>query len=134
MVGAVAPASLVLLGNAADDGEREAALLARKTAELRIFSDAATARRFNLSCSTPAAPLVVSQFTLYADVRRGRRPGYRAGLAGAGQPLVARCAAHLAGMGVAVAGGRFGAHMHVTLENDGPVTVVLDTTLWTAKG
>lgn len=134
VVGAIGPGLLVLLGVGHDDGEREAALLARKTAELRIFSDAAG--KFNLSLlDTGGAALVVSQFTLYADVRRGRRPGFTAAAPPEqAQPLVARYAAHLAGMGVAVAGGRFGAHMHVTLENDGPVTVVLDTTLWTAKG
>ena len=133
-VGAIGPGLLVLLGVGRGDGEAEADLLARKTAGLRIFADPES--KFNLSLlDTGGAALVVSQFTLYADTRRGRRPGFtEAAPPEAAAPLVERFAAALDGMGVPVAIGRFGAHMHVQLLNDGPVTVILDTTVWTIKG
>lgn len=132
-MGAVGPGLLVLLGVAAGDGPPEAELLARKTAGLRIFNDAGG--RFNLSLlDTGGAALVVSQFTLFADTRRGRRPGFtEAALPDVAAPLVERFAGALEALGVTVARGRFGAHMHVTLINDGPVTILLDTATW-AKG
>ena len=134
VVGAIGPGLLVLLGVGRGDGEAEADLLARKTAGLGIFADPES--KFNISLlDTGGAALVVSQFTLYADTRRGRRPGFtEAAPPEAAAPLVERFAAALDGMGVPVAIGRFGAHMHVQLLNDGPVTVILDTTVWTIKG
>jgi D-tyrosyl-tRNA(Tyr) deacylase len=132
-VGAIGRGLLVLLGVARGDTARDADLLARKTAELRIFSDADG--KFNLSLrDVGGAALVVSQFTLFADTRRGRRPGFTAAAPPElAAPLVDRFAAALQKMGVPVAGGRFGAHMDVALVNDGPVTIILDTTVWTEK-
>ncbi len=126
-VGKIGAGLLILLGVGPGDSEREAALLARKCAELRIFSDADG--RFNLSLlDTGGAALVVSQFTLYADTRRGRRPGFTdAAPPEIAAPLVEQFAGDLRRMGVAVATGVFGAHMRVALVNDGPVTIMLDT-------
>jgi len=125
--GAIGPGLLVLLGVADGDGLDEAARLARKTAELRCFADGES--KFNQSLlETGGEALVVSQFTLLADTRKGRRPSFT----GAASPedaarLVDAYAAALRGLGVPVAEGRFGAHMLVELENDGPVTILLDT-------
>ena len=126
-VGAIGPGLLVLLGVAQDDGPEDARRLATKTAELRIFADAEG--RFNRSLlETDGAALVVSQFTLLADVRKGRRPSFVAAAAPEqASPLVDAFAGVLRELGVSVATGRFGAHMLVALENDGPVTIVLDT-------
>jgi D-tyrosyl-tRNA(Tyr) deacylase len=118
---------VVLLGVGPDDDEATADALARRVTELRIFDDAAG--RTNLSLmGVGGAALVVSQFTLYADTRRGRRPGFT----GAAAPELAerlylRFAATLRGLGVVVATGRFGAVMAVELVNDGPFTIWLDT-------
>ncbi len=124
---------VVLLGAAHSDTDADATLLARKIADLRIFSDAAG--KFNLSLlDTGGAALVVSQFTLFADTRKGRRPSFTA----AAPPeqasqLVDQFVAALGALGVPVATGVFGAHMEVTLVNDGPVTITLDTMVWTAR-
>ncbi len=126
-VGTIGAGLLVLLGVARGDGPAEARRLAEKTAELRIFADADG--KFNRSLlETGGSALVVSQFTLLADVRRGRRPSF----AEAAPPdlaagLVDAFVAALRELGVRVETGRFGAHMLVELENDGPVTIVLDT-------
>ena len=129
-VGAIGPGLLVLLGVGQGDGEAAALLLARKTAELRIFFD--EAGRFNRSLlDAGGAALVVSQFTLYADTRKGRRPGFTdAAPPEVAAPLVERYANALRRLGVEVATGRFGAHMQVALVNDGPVTILLDTAIW----
>jgi D-tyrosyl-tRNA(Tyr) deacylase len=113
----------VARGDAAEDAER----LARKTAELRIFPDAAG--RFSLSLlDIGGEALVVSQFTLLADTRRGRRPDFTAAAPPEeAEPLVERYVSVLKQMGVPVATGRFGAHMLVEILNDGPVTILLDT-------
>jgi D-tyrosyl-tRNA(Tyr) deacylase len=125
--GAIGPGLLVLLGVAEGDGEEEARKLAQKTAELRVFADAAG--KFNLSLlETGGEALVVSQFTLHADTRRGRRPSFTAAApAEVAEPLVEAYARALEGLGVRVARGRFGAKMAVELVNDGPVTLLLDT-------
>lgn len=126
-VGEIGPGLLVLLGVAVGDGSQEARRLATKTAELRIFADDRS--RFNCSLlEMGGEALVVSQFTLLADVRKGRRPSFTA----AAPPeeashLVDAFAEALRELGVSVATGRFGARMLVRLENDGPVTIVLDT-------
>lgn len=118
---------LVLLGVGHDDAEEDARLLARKVADMRIFSDAEG--KFNLALGdVGGSVLLVSQFTLYADTRKGRRPSF----IGAAAPdvarvLVDRCAGFLREAGVNVALGRFGAHMEVSLLNDGPVTILLDS-------
>ena len=126
-VGAIGPGLVVLLGVARDDGPEEARRLAAKTAELRIFAD--DEGRFSRSLvEAGGEALAVSQFTLLADVRKGRRPSFvAAARPEAAAPLVDAFVDALRGQGVRVAAGRFGAHMLVALENDGPVTIVLDT-------
>jgi D-aminoacyl-tRNA deacylase len=127
VVGAIGPGLVILLGVGPDDSETVADDLARKAAELRIFRD--DEGRTNRSLhDLGGAALVVSQFTLYADTRKGRRPGFT----GAAAPDVAerlylRFAATLRELGVVVATGRFGAEMAVSLVNDGPFTIWLDT-------
>ena len=118
---------LALVGAAQADTADDAGKLARKTAELRIFSDAAG--KFNLSLlDVGGQALVVSQFTLLADARRGRRPSFAAAAPPeVAEPLVEAFARALRDMGVAVQTGRFGARMAVELVNDGPVTIVLDS-------
>jgi D-tyrosyl-tRNA(Tyr) deacylase len=126
-VGRIGRGLLVLLGVGRDDTEEDARYIAGKIAGLRIFSDAEG--KFNLALDgVGGAVLLVSQFTLYADTRKGRRPSFT----DAAQPepaeaLVDRCAQLLRGEGVPVETGRFGAHMQVELLNDGPVTVLLDS-------
>jgi D-aminoacyl-tRNA deacylase len=127
VVGEVGPGLVVLLGVGPDDDEAVADALARRVTELRIFDDADG--RTNLSLTdVGGSALVVSQFTLYADTRRGRRPGFT----GAAAPelaerLYVRFADDLRRLGVEVATGRFGAVMAVELVNDGPFTIWLDT-------
>lgn len=127
VVGEVGHGLVVLLGVGPDDDETTAEALARRVTELRIFDD--EAGRTNRSLVDVAGGvLVVSQFTLYADTRRGRRPGFT----GAAPPDVAerlylRFAGTLRGLGITVATGRFGAVMAVELVNDGPFTIWLDT-------
>lgn len=127
LVGEIGPGLVVLLGVGPDDDEATADALARRVTELRIFDD--DAGRTNLSLAdVGGAVLVVSQFTLYADTRRGRRPGFT----GAARPELAerlylRFAEALGGLGVTAATGRFGAVMAVELVNDGPFTIWLDT-------
>jgi D-tyrosyl-tRNA(Tyr) deacylase len=121
---------LVLVGVHVLDDEQDAAILADRVISLRIFED--DQGKMNLSLAQLGRPLLaVSQFTLLADLRRGRRPSFDA----AARPEVARplfdrfCAA-AAAQGIAVATGRFGATMAVSSLNDGPVTLVLDSRLW----
>jgi len=127
---APAPGLMVLLGVGPADGEDEARLVADKLAGLRIFED--EHGKMNLALrDVGGGALVVSQFTLYADVRRGRRPGFTGAAAPeVAAPLVERVKAELHTLGVPVQGGRFGAHMQVELTNDGPVTILLDTDMW----
>jgi len=127
IVGEIGSGLLILIGVARGDGVDDALRLARKTAELRIFADAAG--RFDRSLlESGGAALVVSQFTLLADTKRGRRPSFTGAAAPAeAAPLVARFAATLAELGIEVQAGRFGAHMVVSLENDGPVTIMLES-------
>jgi D-tyrosyl-tRNA(Tyr) deacylase len=125
-VAAIGAGLLVLVAAGAGDGPQAAAELAGKVARLRIFAD--SDGRMNRSLvDVGGAALVVSQFTLYADVSGGNRPGFSdAAPPDLGEPLVAAFAAELSALGVPVATGRFGAHMHVALVNDGPVTIWLD--------
>ena len=127
VVGQIDGGVLVLLGVGAGDGAAEAALLAEKIAHMRIFPD--QEGRFNRSLlDVGGSALVVSQFTLYADTRRGRRPSFSAAAAPElAEPLVEAFVAALRQRQVAVATGVFGAHMHVALVNDGPVTIILDS-------
>ncbi len=126
-VARIGPGLCILLAVGPADGPGEAAELALKVAQLRIFRDAAG--YFNRSLlDVGGAALVVSQFTLYADCRRGRRPSFSdAARPEVAEPLVERFAAELRRMGVEVACGVFGAMMRVEIHNDGPVTIVLDT-------
>jgi D-tyrosyl-tRNA(Tyr) deacylase len=127
VVGSIDHGLVVLLGVGPDDDEATARALARQVAELRIFRD--DAGRTNLSLvDVGGDALVVSQFTLYADTSRGRRPGFT----GAAPPALAErlylvFAEALRALGTTVATGRFGAEMAVELVNDGPFTIWLDT-------
>ena len=125
--GEIGPGLLVLVGVTHGDTEAQAAWLAAKVAALRVFDD--EQGRMNRSLAdTGGAALVVSQFTLYGDARKGRRPSYVAAAPPeVAAPLVEAVAKALDGAGVAVAGGRFGAHMVVESAGDGPVTILLDS-------
>ena len=126
-VGAIGTGLLLLVGVAEGDTEDEARRLARRCAEMRIFLDAEG--RFNLSLiDTGGDALVVSQFTLLADTRRGRRPSFALAAAPErAEPLVEAFAEAIREARVRVATGRFGARMQVSLANEGPVTVVVDS-------
>ena len=126
-VGAIDRGLLVLLGVAPSDDEFVAAGLAAKVAGLRIFADAEGLTNLSLG-EVGGSALVVSQFTLYADARRGRRPSFT-GAAGpvVGERLYEVFCEILASSGVPVRQGRFGADMQVELVNDGPFTVWLDS-------
>jgi D-tyrosyl-tRNA(Tyr) deacylase len=126
-VGEIGSGLVILLGVGPDDDEATADALARRVTELRIFEDE-DGRTNRSLIDVGGGALLVSQFTLYADTRRGRRPGFT----GAAAPELAerlylRFAAALRAMGVGVATGRFGAVMGVELVNDGPFTIWLDT-------
>ncbi len=127
VVGEIGTGLVVLLGVGPDDTEAIAGDLARKAVELRIFRD--EAGRTNLSLlDVGGAVLVVSQFTLYADTRRGRRPGFtNAASPEHAERLYQHFAGALRALGVEVATGSFGAEMAVELVNDGPFTIWLDT-------
>jgi D-tyrosyl-tRNA(Tyr) deacylase len=117
---------LILLGIGHGDGESQAAFLAEKVANLRIFED--EAGKTNLSVlDVKGAAIVVSQFTLYADARKGRRPSFiDAALPEVAAPLVERFVELLRGHGVPTQTGQFGANMQVEIHNDGPVTIWLE--------
>lgn len=127
LVAAIGRGLLVLLGVTHDDGEAQAAWLARKVAGLRIFDDAQG--KMNLSLADIRGEvLVVSQFTLYGDLRRGRRPSFTAAARPEhAEPLCDRFVQLLRSEGVSVQTGIFAALMQVRLVNDGPVTLWLDT-------
>ena len=123
---------LLLVGVTPEDTSVESEFLARKVANLRIFDDADGNLNRSaldlLESGEPIGMLVVSQFTLYADSRKGRRPSFvRAAPPALAEPLVDRFAEGLRALGLPVETGRFGAEMHVELVNDGPVTIWLDT-------
>jgi len=117
---------VVLLGVGHGDGEEQVAFLTEKTANLRIFED--EEGKTNLSVlDVKGEVLVVSQFTLYADTRKGRRPSFMdAALPEAAQPLVNQFAELLRARGIPTQTGQFGAHMLVEILNDGPVTIWLE--------
>ncbi|MFC8599005.1 MULTISPECIES: D-aminoacyl-tRNA deacylase [unclassified Isoptericola] len=123
VVGAIdRPGLLALVGVTHEDGAADVATVARKIAELRILRD-------ERSAADAGAPvLVVSQFTLYGDTRKGRRPTWNAAAPGpVAEPLVDAVVADLRARGLEVATGRFGADMAVDLVNDGPVTILVET-------
>jgi D-tyrosyl-tRNA(Tyr) deacylase len=118
--------ALILLGIGPQDGEEQARFLVEKISTLRIFED--QAGKMNLSLlDVGGEAIVVSQFTLYADTRKGRRPSFTgAAPPEFASPLVERFAHLLAEAGVPTQTGEFGAHMLVEIHNDGPVTIILE--------
>jgi len=120
VVGEIGPGLCALVGVTHGDTAAVAARLAAKVANLRLFDDRSV-------LETGGAVLVVSQFTLYGDTSRGRRPSWSAAAPGpVAEPLVDAVVAELRRVGLVVATGRFGAHMAVELVNDGPVTVIVE--------
>ena len=127
VVGEIGPGLCVLVGVTHDDTEVDARKLAEKVWHLRVFDDADGVMNLPLDAAGAAA-LVVSQFTLYGDPRRGRRPSWAAAAPpGHAEVLVAAFAQFLRDLGAHVATGQFAAHMQVELVNDGPVTLIIDT-------
>lgn len=121
------PGLVVLLGVTHEDGPADVALLARKTAELRILRGERSLTDL-LAAGEPADVIVVSQFTLYADTRKGRRPSWNGAAPGpVAQPLVEAFVTALRDRGLTVGTGVFGADMAVALTNDGPVTISLES-------
>jgi D-aminoacyl-tRNA deacylase len=127
IVGAIDHGMTAFLGVGDSDTPEDATLIARKIATLRIFAD--DAGKINRSITdVGGAILLISQFTLYADCRKGRRPSFvHAALAEVAEPLVRQVVALLRAEGIAVQTGQFGAEMVVTIVNDGPLTIWLDT-------
>lgn len=127
VVGSIGPGMTVLIGVGDQDAAADATKIARKIEGLRIFED--DAGKINRSITeTGGAILAISQFTLYADCRKGRRPSFvHAALPDIAEPLVLAVVSQLRDAGIHVETGRFGAEMLVTIENDGPVTIWLDS-------
>jgi D-aminoacyl-tRNA deacylase len=127
VVGRIDHGLVVFLGVADGDSQADADYLAAKIAGLRIFQD--DDGRMNRSVVDAAGGvLVISQFTLLGDARKGRRPSFVAAAAPEkGEPLYEYVADRLAEAGIPVARGRFGAHMQIAVDNDGPVTILLDS-------
>lgn len=127
LVGEIGAGFLVLLGVATDDTAVDADLLAEKIAGLRVFDD--PSGKMNLALAdVGGAVLAVSQFTLLGDARQGRRPSFTAAARPElAQPLYQRFVEHLRSRGLRVETGRFQEHMQVSLVNDGPVTLLLDS-------
>ena len=127
VVGQIGQGLVVFLGISGGDTERDARYLAEKTVGLRIFSD--SDGRFNLSVlDTWGELLVVSQFTLLADTRKGRRPSFtEAAPPEEAEALFERFLSYLRSSGLRVESGRFQQHMLVEIHNDGPVTIMLDS-------
>src|SRR3954447_1769684 len=127
VVGSIAAGLLVLVAAGRGDTDADAAWLAGKIARLRVFGDGEG--RMNRSVTdVGGSVLAVSQFTLYADVTQGNRPGFSdAALPAEGERLVERFVAELRALGLPVETGRFGAHMEVELRNDGPVTIWIES-------
>lgn len=126
-VGKVGNGVVLLVGVTHGDTEAHSAWIARRVADLRIFPDASSTMNRSL-LQVGGGALVISQFTLYADSYKGRRPSYAAAASPeVAAPLVDAVARGLSDRGLEVATGRFGAHMNVQIHADGPVTIILDT-------
>ena len=126
-VGEIGTGLLVLIGVAADDGPEDVKYLAAKIRELRVFDDEGGKMNRALA-DIGGSVLAVSQFTLYGDTRKGRRPSFdRAAPAEVGRLLFDAVVAELRAAGVRVETGTYGAHMQVDLLNDGPVTILVDS-------
>ena len=122
----IGPGLVILVGIGPQDGEEQARFLAGKIAQLRIFEDQDGKMNRSL-LDIGGGAIVVSQFTLYADTRKGRRPSFTdAAPPQIAQPLVERFASFLNEMGIPTQTGQFGAHMLVEIANDGPVTIILE--------
>jgi len=126
IISAIGNGLLILLGVGHGDGEEQANDLAEKIAHLRVFED--DGGKTNLSIlDVKGEAIVVSQFTLYADTRKGRRPSFiEAALPAVAEPLVTRFVDILTAQGVPTQTGKFGAHMEVEIHNDGPLTIWLE--------
>jgi D-tyrosyl-tRNA(Tyr) deacylase len=126
VVGAIGPGLVVFAGVTHHDGDEEARFLAAKIAHLRIFADAEG--KFNRSAlDVGGEALVISQFTVYGDARKGRRPNFvQAAPPEVAQPLIERLVSFLREEGLRVETGVFGAMMMVETHNDGPVTIILE--------
>jgi len=122
----IGPGLVILLGIGPEDGEKTADAMARKIAMMRIFGD--EEGKINLSLlDVKGSALVVSQFTLYADTHKGHRPSFiKAAPPELAEPLVAYFARQMVQMGVPTQTGEFGGYMQVNIENDGPVTILLE--------
>jgi len=127
--GAVGPGLAVLIGITRQDGPQEVAYLAEKILNMRLFPPEHELTGFDRSTLDAGADiLLVSQFTLYASTRKGRRPSFtEAAPADLASPVFDAVVEEFRKSGLKIASGVFGAHMHLRLENDGPVTIVLDT-------
>ncbi len=127
ITGAIEGGLLIFLGVHGDDGEKEIKWLSEKIANLRIFEDEQAKMNRSL-LDTGGAMLIVSQFTLYGDCRKGRRPGYSAAAApDHAKTVYQKFIQSIKQMGIHTASGTFQAHMDVALVNDGPVTLLLDS-------
>lgn len=127
VIGSIGPGLCVLLGVTHDDGEADASVLAAKLSGLRVFPDDEGLMNRSV-VETAGGVLVVSQFTLYGDTARGRRPSFtRAAPPEMAAPLIDSFVRRLEAVGLVVATGRFGASMEVDLVNQGPVTILLET-------
>jgi D-tyrosyl-tRNA(Tyr) deacylase len=127
VVGSVGTGLLALIGVARDDGEDDAKAIATKIAGLRVFNDAAGAMNLSLA-DVGGGVLAVSQFTLFGDVRKGRRPSFVDAADGeAARPLFERVVELLRREGLAVESGVFGAAMRIESVNEGPVTILIDS-------
>lgn len=125
-VASIGPGALVLLGVGRDDTEKDVQYMAEKIATLRVFEEDGKMQRSLLDVQ--GRVIVVSQFTLYGDVKKGRRPGFeRAAAPDVGEKLYMEVVERLRSFGLEVQTGVFGAHMQVGLVNDGPVTILLSS-------
>ena len=132
-VATIGPGFVLLVGTGGDDDESAVQRLADKIIDLRVFAD--EAGRMNLSLvDVKGSALIVSQFTLYADMRKGRRPSLlKAGDPARAEQLYEKFTARFRERGIETRTGSFGAVMRVSIENDGPVTLVLSTDDWTTR-
>jgi D-tyrosyl-tRNA(Tyr) deacylase len=127
VVGAIGAGLVILMGVTHDDDESDARYLAQKIATLRIF-EGETGKFDRSALDVGGSALVISQFTLYADSRRGRRPDFiAAARPEVAEPLIERFVTSLREQGLKVESGKFGAMMLVKISNDGPVTIILDS-------
>ncbi len=139
LLGSISRGYVLLVGVGIGDTKKDADLVAGKIAHLRLFEDGSdekkrSALELNSECPTSVQMLVISQFTLFADVRKGRRPSYTNAAPGeVAAPLIDSFVRALRALGFSTTVGRFGAKMEIELVNDGPVTIWLDSHEWTNR-